>query len=103
MSVIKTFQGVGALIVQGHRHPGVRYHIDVSTKGHWHLEAQGTLTLEPTLGATGTAIQAFNEGNAELELETRELVQIVPTHSHLSVNPPSMTFKVSGPLPGFED
>jgi len=102
MSAVHSMQGVGALVVEGERHGGVHYLVEIHREGRHHLVARGSLTIpDGQARARGALMRAFTLGAAELELQRDGSVQIVPNHYSIGVEPPGFAFVVNGPVPGF--
>ena len=101
MPVVKTFEGVGALIVGDERHTGAKYRIDISRVGNSLLSAQGSLSVPEMPLARGAVMQAFTAGSADLELQAGGVVHIVPSQMGFADSPPTFRFVASGPIPGF--
>lgn len=94
--MVRPISGVGALIVNGARHDGARYRIDVFG-GHGDEPRQGMGSL--STHAVSALLEAFDGGEVLLELHDGQRVRITPRKAEIAESPPRLLFNVTGPIP----
>lgn len=87
------------LIFNGERFEAVPYRIEVHRVGNTKRTARGRLSLPGS--AITVAIGAFDSGQAELELDSGHVVQIVPSRMAMQSGSRTLEFVVNGAVPGF--
>ena len=91
--------GTGVLIFNGERFEGAHYRIEVHRVGNSRLSGRGILRLPRE--ARSAASMAFDAGVASLQLDSGEVLEIVPSRIVLAGGIRSFKFTVNGPVPGF--
>ena len=84
--------------MNGTRHDGARYRIDVfGGRGDEPQRGMGSLLTR----AVSALLESFDGGEVLLELQSGQRVRIVPTRAEMTDNPPRLLFDVTGPIPGY--
>ena len=100
MTIVRSYKGIGALLVGERRLENVNYRLDVFQIRH-RLDGRGLLTAESESLSDAALEEAFSRGRAELVLDSGDIVEIGPSELTVSSSGPRMTFLSAGTLPGF--
>jgi hypothetical protein len=99
MAIVKSFEGVGSLVMRTGRYDRLPYRLDVRRISSQRLQATGSLTFT----APSSSMAAFHDGDGKgtLQLKTGENVTVLLTKMD-PCGQPVVDFVAAGSLPGIE-